>query len=197
MKILIVDDSKAMRSIVRRALRKAGYGDAECEEAENGKLGLDAVGNFSPDLVLCDLEMPGLDGEKLLRMTGTTRAEGRSVPFLVLTISADNLAQGFTGTVFIAYLSSLTNQAYTATQYALFSSFMTLPGKVISGFSGIVVDAETGAPIQGVPVGLYDSDSRVHGLATARATTWTRSTSSGVTSSSEIATTPIELVARM
>ena len=42
--------------------------------------------------------------------------------------------------VFIAYLSGLTHRAYTATQYALFSSLMTLPGKVVSGFSGVVVD---------------------------------------------------------
>jgi PAT family beta-lactamase induction signal transducer AmpG len=45
------------------------------------------------------------------------------------------------GCVFIAYLSSLTNTAYTATQYALFSSLFTLPGKILGGFSGIVVDA--------------------------------------------------------
>ena len=43
--------------------------------------------------------------------------------------------------MFIAWLSSLTNTAYTATQYALFSSLMTLPGKFLSGFGGIVVDA--------------------------------------------------------
>jgi PAT family beta-lactamase induction signal transducer AmpG len=66
---------------------------------------------------------------------------GANIPFLVLTICADNLAQGFTGTVFIAYLSSLTNVSYTATQYALFTSLMVLPGKFLSGFSGVVVDA--------------------------------------------------------
>ncbi|TDJ42319.1 MAG: MFS transporter [Gammaproteobacteria bacterium] len=66
---------------------------------------------------------------------------GANIPFLVLTICADNLAQGFTGTVFIAYLSSLTNVSYTATQYALFTSLMVLPGKILSGFSGVVVDA--------------------------------------------------------
>jgi PAT family beta-lactamase induction signal transducer AmpG len=43
--------------------------------------------------------------------------------------------------VFIAYLSSLTNTAYTATQYALFSSLFTLAGKFLGGFSGIIVDA--------------------------------------------------------
>jgi len=65
---------------------------------------------------------------------------GPDVSLLVLTISADNLAQGFTGTVFIAYLSGLTNVSYTATQYALFTSLMVLPGKVLSGFSGGVVE---------------------------------------------------------
>ncbi len=68
-------------------------------------------------------------------------AYGRDIWFLVATIGADNLAAGFTGTIFIAYLSSLTNVAYTATQYALFSSLMTLPGKLISGFSGQIVEA--------------------------------------------------------
>ncbi len=65
---------------------------------------------------------------------------GADITFLTLTISADNFSGGLAGTVFIAYLSSLTNTAYTATQYALFSSLFTLPGKFIGGFSGIVVD---------------------------------------------------------
>ena len=60
--------------------------------------------------------------------------------WLALVISADNFSGGLSSTAFIAYLSSLTNRAYTATQYALFSSLMTLPGKFVSGFSGIVVD---------------------------------------------------------
>lgn len=63
--------------------------------------------------------------------------------WLALVISADNLSGGIASTAFIAYLSSLTNSSYTATQYALFSSLMTLPGKFISGFSGVVVDASS------------------------------------------------------
>lgn len=66
--------------------------------------------------------------------------QGANLQWLIVTISADNLCGGFAGVVFIAYLSGLTNRAYTATQYALFSSLMTLPGKVVSGFSGMVVD---------------------------------------------------------
>jgi len=65
-----------------------------------------------------------------------------SVNFLAVVVSADNLSGGIATSVFIAYLSSLTNTAYTATQYALFSSLMTLPAKFIGGFSGIVVDTQ-------------------------------------------------------
>lgn len=55
---------------------------------------------------------------------------------LAVTISFDNFAQGFAGTVFIAYLSSLTNISFTATQYALFSSLSTFFGKLAAGYSG-------------------------------------------------------------
>jgi len=63
-----------------------------------------------------------------------------SMAMLALVISADSLAGGLATAVFIAYISSLTNKAYTATQYALFSSIMTLFPKIIAGFSGIIVD---------------------------------------------------------
>lgn len=65
-----------------------------------------------------------------------------STVFLAIVVSADNLSGGIATSVFIAYLSSLTNTAYTATQYALFSSLMTLPAKILGGFSGIVVDTQ-------------------------------------------------------
>jgi len=66
---------------------------------------------------------------------------GQSLVGLALVISADNLSGGLAASAFIAYLSRLTNTAYTATQYALFSSIMTLAPKIISGFSGVIVDA--------------------------------------------------------
>lgn len=65
---------------------------------------------------------------------------GPDISWLIVAISGDNLSGGFSNAAFIAYLSSLTNRAYTATQYALFSSLMTLPGKFLSGFSGVIVD---------------------------------------------------------
>ena len=59
---------------------------------------------------------------------------------LTIAISIDNLVSGMAGSIFIAFLSGLTNTAYTATQYALFTSIMTLPGKLLGGSSGWVVD---------------------------------------------------------
>lgn len=67
--------------------------------------------------------------------------KGPDLTWLAWVISADNLAGGMSNVVFIAFLSSLVNRQYTATQYALFSSLMTLPGKFFGGFSGVLVDA--------------------------------------------------------
>jgi PAT family beta-lactamase induction signal transducer AmpG len=66
---------------------------------------------------------------------------GHDVPFLVFVISADNLSSGIASAAFIAYLSSLTNIQYSATQYALFTSLMLLAPKWLAGFSGKFVDA--------------------------------------------------------
>ena len=66
---------------------------------------------------------------------------GAELWMLAVTITADNIAQGFGGTVLIAYLSSLTNRDFTATQYALLSSFMALFPKFLAGFSGEVQES--------------------------------------------------------
>ncbi len=75
-------------------------------------------------------------GFALLAATDTPTLMG-----LGLVNSLDNLAQGVHGTSLIAFLSSLTSARYTATQYALFSSIYALPGKLLEGTSGFVVDA--------------------------------------------------------
>lgn len=74
MKVLIVDDSKAMRMIVKRTLTKTDIGKCEVVEAENGVQALEQVTAESPDLVLCDWNMPemsGIDFLKQLRETGS------------------------------------------------------------------------------------------------------------------------------
>jgi PAT family beta-lactamase induction signal transducer AmpG len=67
-------------------------------------------------------------------------AAGKNIALLTAVVSADNLSAGIATAAFIAYLSSLTNISYTATQYALFSSLMVLIPKFIGGFSGVMVD---------------------------------------------------------
>ena len=83
---------------------------------------------------------------------------GHDVTALVFVVSADNLSSGIASAAFIAYLSSLTNVEYSATQYALFSSLMLLLPKFLAGFSGQYVDAFgygqffVGTALLGVPV---------------------------------------------
>ena len=57
-----------------------------------------------------------------------------------IAMAVDNFSAGFAGIALIAYMSSLTNVGYTATQYALLSSFYALLGKVLKGFSGVIVE---------------------------------------------------------
>ncbi len=59
---------------------------------------------------------------------------------LTVVISADNLGAGIATAAFITFMSSLTNVAFSATQYALFSSIMVLFPKFIAGFSGVYID---------------------------------------------------------
>lgn len=107
------------------------------------------VGAFIGGLMVVryGLFRPLIAGAALVAATNILFAQlslvGADISWLTIVISADNISGGFANSAFIAYLSSLTNRAYTATQYALFSSLMTLPGKFISGFSGIVVDASS------------------------------------------------------
>ena len=60
---------------------------------------------------------------------------------LYVVIGADNITAGLASAAFIAYLSSLTSLSFTAVQYAIFSSLMTLFPKLLGGYSGSIVDA--------------------------------------------------------
>ncbi len=65
---------------------------------------------------------------------------GHDLTLFYIVISADNFAAGFAGAAFIAFLSSLTNISFTAMQYAIFSSLMTLLPKTLGGYSGSIVE---------------------------------------------------------
>ncbi|MDZ7842311.1 MAG: MFS transporter [Gammaproteobacteria bacterium] len=83
---------------------------------------------------------------------------GYHLPLLYLVVGADNLCAGLASAAFVAFLSSLTNVSFTAMQYAIFSSLMTLVPKVLGGYSGGMVDT-IGYPqffaltaVMGIPV---------------------------------------------
>ncbi len=83
---------------------------------------------------------------------------GADVPLLIVVIAADNLSAGVASAAFVAYLSGLTHISFTAFQYAVFSSLMTLFPKLLGGYSGTIVDAVgysaffTMTALMGVPV---------------------------------------------
>jgi two-component system, chemotaxis family, chemotaxis protein CheY len=81
-KVLIVDDSKAMRLIVRRTLRQAGFEDIEVSEAANGLEALSALEKAPADLVLSDWNMPEMSGLELLNQLNARKI---AVPFGFIT----------------------------------------------------------------------------------------------------------------
>jgi two-component system, chemotaxis family, chemotaxis protein CheY len=116
MKILVTDDSKAMRMIVVRTLRQAGYAGHEVIEAEDGKQALTLVRSQHPDLILSDWNMPEMDGIDLLK---TLRGSGDTTPFCFVTSEGSDqmraqaeqagalglIAKPFTAEVFTQILS--------------------------------------------------------------------------------------------
>ncbi|MFN3521506.1 MAG: AmpG family muropeptide MFS transporter [Phenylobacterium sp.] len=77
--------------------------------------------------------------------------QGPQLWALFVAIGVDNIASGFAGTCLIAYMSSLTSEGFTATQYALFSSLYSLPGKLLASQSGRIVEATAASAQAGGP----------------------------------------------
>ena len=86
MNALIVDDSKAMRMIVKRTLGQAGFDDLSITEASNGKEAIELINSTSVDIVFSDWNMPEMNGIELLQ---TLRADGNKITFGFIT-SEDN-----------------------------------------------------------------------------------------------------------
>lgn len=90
-KVIIIDDSKVMRAIVKRTLRQAGYTDIDVTEAADGAEGFATISSTGPDLVLCDWNMPNKTGIELLE---ELRAAGNSVRFgFVTSEGSDEMRQ--------------------------------------------------------------------------------------------------------
>jgi diguanylate cyclase (GGDEF)-like protein len=86
--ILVIDDSDAHRSEIRKALETSNQIDSILEAAD-GLRGLKLLLEEAVDVVLCDLELPGIDGEKLLRMKNSVPA-GSNIPFLFITATSNH-----------------------------------------------------------------------------------------------------------
>lgn len=82
MKVMIVDDSTAMRLIVKRTLKQAGYDSMEFVECEDGRQAYEKIHEFDPELVLCDWNMPNMNGIEFLK---AIRTEGNAVKFGFVT----------------------------------------------------------------------------------------------------------------
>lgn len=87
MRVLIADDSKAMRMIVLRTLRQSGLQIDEVHEAEDGADALAAVPTFAPDLIMSDWNMPNMTGIELLRAIRSD-PELKHLPVLMVTAEA-------------------------------------------------------------------------------------------------------------
>ncbi|MBZ5657320.1 MAG: response regulator [Acidobacteriia bacterium] len=81
---LIVDDSSVMRKIVERSLRQAGIELEQVMEAGNGAEALGVLRENRVDLILCDINMPVMDGLEFVRQMGTVE-NGKGVPVVMIT----------------------------------------------------------------------------------------------------------------
>ena len=81
-RILIIDDDDLMRTVTTKVLTQAGY---NIVQASNGKTGVGLVSQMKPDLILCDVMMPELDGYDVLQMLSKNQ-ETASIPFIFLTL---------------------------------------------------------------------------------------------------------------
>ena len=86
-KILIIEDQAPMRRNIALLLEIAGY---EVFSAENGRLGVEAVRQHRPDLVLCDVMMPELDGHGVVQILRSDK-ETETIPFIFLTAKGDRM----------------------------------------------------------------------------------------------------------
>lgn len=82
--VLIVDDSSVMRKIVERSLRQAGIDIEQVFEAGNGAEGLAALSQGKVDLILCDINMPVMDGLEFVKSLSGVE-NGKGVPVVMIT----------------------------------------------------------------------------------------------------------------
>lgn len=153
--ILAFISSYRLSDIVMGVMAKASYSHVGFSEEQIGLVS----GFYGPWILIAGVALAGIMalrfGLTICLVTGAVISVVGNLTFvwlmgqspdtmvpLFVAISADNIAGGFAGTIFIAYMSGLTNRAFTASQYALFSSMFLLLPKILAGTSGIIVDEQ-------------------------------------------------------
>lgn len=90
--VLVIDDTEDVRSLISGVLANFGF---TVREAPNGKLGVQMIAEEKPDLVICDVNMPGMGGYETLAIVRES-SESASVPFILMTglVSRDGFRRG-------------------------------------------------------------------------------------------------------
>ena len=118
LKVLIVDDSPVMRKIVERSLRQAGMELGEVFEGNNGVEALALVGQRIFDLILCDINMPTMDGLEFVRRLQSVD-NARSVPVVMITSEGSEV---YVGEALLSGASGYIRKPFTPDQVREFIS---------------------------------------------------------------------------
>jgi len=93
--LLVVDDSATMRKIIVRSIRKAGLAvDGEIREAGDGNEALEQINASSADVILCDINMPGMGGIEFVKEARKLPSCSSTKIVMISTESADELIEG-------------------------------------------------------------------------------------------------------
>jgi two-component system chemotaxis response regulator CheY len=93
--LLVVDDSATMRKIIVRSIRKAGLAvDGEIREAGDGNEALEQVNAAPADVILCDINMPGMDGIEFVKEARKLPSCSSTKIIMISTESADEVVEG-------------------------------------------------------------------------------------------------------
>jgi DNA-binding response OmpR family regulator len=93
MRVLIVDDSRAVQTIVRREVQQASVPELEFQTAMDGESALPLIANWKPDLVLTDWHMPGMSGLELLKVIRREHADAIRVGIVTTETGDENIAE--------------------------------------------------------------------------------------------------------
>ncbi len=122
MNVLVVDDSRIMRNIVKNSFTKLGYSDTQYFEAEDGAKALAVLGQQKIDLVLIDWNMPSLSGLEFLK---TVRGMGEYITLPVIMITSEaaryNVIEALKEGATSYLIKPLDEKAFTKAVTAIFS----------------------------------------------------------------------------